>query len=97
MQNNVGSINFTDPANIRQVHKALMSEVRKEAIYISNKYKIQIEPIQFEWDKFLPTLKKGFLIHIVKEQIMVSFVKMQYVDVLLVWVPVVVSCRFSLY
>ena len=29
-------------------------------MYISNKYKIQIEPIQFEWEKFLPTLEKDF-------------------------------------
>ena len=55
------SINFTDPANIRQAHKALMSEARKKAIYISNIYRIQIEPILFEWDKFLPTLEKDFL------------------------------------
>ena len=36
----VGGINFADPANIRQVHGILMHEVRDEAIYISNKYKI---------------------------------------------------------
>ena len=56
----MGSINFADPANIRQVHEALMSWVRNEAMNISNKYKIQIEPIRFEWDKLLPTLKKDF-------------------------------------
>ena len=44
----VGSIDFTDPANIRQVHETLMNDVRNDATYISNKYKIQIEPIQFE-------------------------------------------------
>ena len=32
-----------------------------KAIHISNKYKIQVEPIQFEWDKFLPALEKDFL------------------------------------
>ena len=32
-----------------------MIQVRTEAIHISNKYKIQIEPIQFEWDRFLST------------------------------------------
>ena len=37
-----------------------MSQVRTEALHISNKCKIQIEPIQFEWDKFLPTLEKNF-------------------------------------
>ena len=41
LHSHVGSINFADPANIRQVHDALMREVRKEAIYVSNKYKIQ--------------------------------------------------------
>ena len=54
----IGSINFPDLANIRQVHEALMSQVRNEAIYISNKYKIQVEPIKLEWDKFLSTLEK---------------------------------------
>ena len=38
-----------------------MSEVRKEATHISNKYKIQTEPIQFEWDAFLPNPEKDFL------------------------------------
>ena len=55
-----GSINFADTANIRKVCKELMSKVRNEAIYISSKYKIQIEPIQFEWDMFLPTLEEDF-------------------------------------
>ena len=60
LQSNVGSISFVDPANIRQVHKVLMSEVRDKAMYISNTYKIQIEPIQFGWDKFHQTLEKDF-------------------------------------
>ena len=37
-----------------------MDEVQNEATYICNKYKNHIEPIQFEWDKFLPTLEKDF-------------------------------------
>ena len=37
-----------------------MIQVGNETIYISNKYKIQIEPTQFEWDKFLPALEKDF-------------------------------------
>ena len=40
-----GSINFADPANIRQVHKDLMSKVRNKVMYLSNKYRIQIEAI----------------------------------------------------
>ena len=56
-----GRINFADPANIRLVHEALMSQIGNKAINISNMYKIQIEPIQFEWDKFLPTLEKDSL------------------------------------
>ena len=58
---NMGSINFADPANIRQVLGILMNEVRDKSIYISNKYKIQKEPLQLKWDKFLPTLEKDFL------------------------------------
>ena len=60
LHSHVGSINFADPANIRKVHEELMSQVRTKAIYISNKYKIYIEPIQFEWDKFLPTFERYF-------------------------------------
>ena len=54
-------INFAYPANIRKAHEELMTQVKTKAIHISNKYEIQIECIQFEWDKFLPTLEKDFL------------------------------------
>ena len=37
-----------------------MNEVTNKATCISNKYKIQIEPLEFEWDKFIPTLEKDF-------------------------------------
>ena len=37
-----------------------MNEVRNEATYISNKYKIPIDTLQFKWDKLLPTLGKDF-------------------------------------
>ena len=56
----MGSINFADSADIRKAHKSLMSQVGTESTHIGNKYKIQIEPVQFQWDKFLPTLEKDF-------------------------------------
>ena len=56
----MGSINFADPANIRKVHEELTSQIRTKAIHISSKYKIQIEPIHFEWDTLPPTLEKNF-------------------------------------
>ena len=56
----VYNINVVDPANIRQVYGILMNEVKNETTYISNKYKIQKEPMQFKWDKFLPILEKDF-------------------------------------
>ena len=37
-----------------------MTQVRTEAMHISNKCKIQIEPIQFEWNSSIPTLEKDF-------------------------------------
>ena len=49
-----------DPVETRRVHGELMNKVRNKTICISNKYTIQIEPL-FEWDKFIPTLKKEFL------------------------------------
>ena len=59
----VDSFNFAHPANIRKVHGILMIEVRNEAAYISNKYKIQKEPMQLKWNKFLPTQKKRIPAH----------------------------------
>ena len=50
LSSHMGSTNFVDPANNRKVHKELMSQVRTEATHISNKSKIPIEPIQFEWN-----------------------------------------------
>ena len=60
LRNHVGSINFADPVNIRKAPKEQMNHVGTNVIPISNKYKIQIEPIKFEWDKFLLSLEKDF-------------------------------------
>ena len=61
LSRHISSINFLDPANIGKVPKEFMNQVRTKAIHISNKCKIQIEHIQFEWDKFLSTLTMDFL------------------------------------
>ena len=37
-----------------------MNQVRTKAIHIGNKYKIQVEPMNFEWDRFFATLEKDF-------------------------------------
>ena len=57
LSSHVHRINFADPANMRKAQKQLMIQVRTEAMHFNNKYKIPIEPIQFEWDRFLPTLE----------------------------------------
>ena len=57
LSSHVGSINLADPANIGKAHEELMVWVRTESIHIRNKLKIQVEPIQFEWDSFLPTIE----------------------------------------
>ena len=44
----VSNINFTDPASIRQSCDILVNEVSNEAMYICNKYKIKIEPMQYQ-------------------------------------------------
>ena len=51
IHSHAGNINFVHPGNLRQVHGILMNEVRNEVVYISNKYKIHIEPLQFKWYK----------------------------------------------
>ena len=56
----IGSINFMDPVSMRRSHEELMKQVRNEAIYINNKYKVQLEPFYFEWERLIPPLEKGF-------------------------------------
>ena len=41
-------------------HEALMHDVNRDARYIGTKYSVQIGPLYFEWDKFIPTLEKHF-------------------------------------
>ena len=57
LSSHIGSINSVDAANIRKAPEDLMNQIRTDAIHISNKYEIQIEPIPCEWDRFLPSLK----------------------------------------
>ena len=45
LNSHVAGINFANPASIRKAYEELMTQVRTEAIQISNKYKTQIEPI----------------------------------------------------
>ena len=52
-----------DPVSMRKAHEELMKQVRSDTIHISNKYRVQIEPIYFEWKIFIPTLEKEFPRH----------------------------------
>ena len=38
-----------------------MKQVRNEATHNSSKYKVQLEPFNSEWERFIPTLEKEFL------------------------------------
>ena len=60
VHSHLSSIHVADSANTKKVHKELMHQVRTKATHIISKYKIQVEPLHFEWDKFLPTLEKDF-------------------------------------
>ena len=51
-------MNFMDPDNMRKAHEELTKQVRNEAIHISNKYKVQLEPFYFEWERFILMLEK---------------------------------------
>ena len=57
----IGGNNFVDPGNTRKARKDLMNKAGTEAIHISNKYKVQIEPLHLEWDRFIPIFEKEFL------------------------------------
>ena len=60
LSSHIGGINFTDQGNMRKTYKELMTPVRNEAIHISNKYKLQLQHLYFEWEMFIPTLEKEF-------------------------------------
>ena len=61
LRNTVQIINFADPTWTRSEHEALMHDVNIEARYIGSKYSLQIDPLYFEWDTFIPTFEKDFL------------------------------------
>ena len=61
LSSHIGGINFVDPVSMRKAQQELMKQVWNEAIHISNKYKVQLEPFYFEWEMFIPTLEKEFL------------------------------------
>ena len=44
-------MNFSDPVS---------NESSFNAQYISNKYNVRINPLYFEWHKFIPTLERQF-------------------------------------
>ena len=52
-------INFTDPGSMKKVHEELMKQAKSNAIHISNKCKVELEPFYFEWETFIPTLEKA--------------------------------------
>ena len=60
LQNSLLNVNFLDPAITTKAHAALMCETNRKAKYISTKCSIQIEPLYFEWDKFISMLEKHF-------------------------------------
>ena len=45
---------------MRRVHEDLMNGLSYEAQCINNKYNKQINPLHFEWDKFIFTLERHF-------------------------------------
>ena len=42
------NVNFVDPVHTGRAHKTLMHDVKREVIYISNIYNMQIDPLNFE-------------------------------------------------
>ena len=53
-------INFSDPVSIRKTPGELMKWVGKQSLHISKRYKVQLETLYFEWERFILTLEKGF-------------------------------------
>ena len=60
LSSNMSGNNFADPVNTRKAHEELMTQGRTKAIHISTKYKVQIEPLHFEWCRFPSMTEKDF-------------------------------------
>ena len=60
LRNIIHNVNFVDPTQIRKAHEVLMSDDNKEVRYTGTKNSLQMDPLYFEWDKFVPTLEKHF-------------------------------------
>ena len=58
LMDNVKIINFADPIQNKNQQEVLMHNANKESIYISSKYSLQVDPLHFEWVKFIPALEK---------------------------------------
>ena len=61
LRNTVQNVNFADPFQTRRAHETLMHDVKRKVRYIDTKYSMQIDPLYFESDKFIPTLENHFL------------------------------------
>ena len=58
LQKTIQHIYFADPIQTKRVLEALMYEVESEVRCLGTKYSVKMEPMYFEWDKFISTLKK---------------------------------------
>ena len=61
LRNTIQTVNFADPAQTRMAHETLMHYVNRELRCLSIAYSMQIDPLYFEQDKFIPTLENHFL------------------------------------
>ena len=60
LRNCVKDINLADPVQMKRVLRDLMIEVSYKAQNISSNHIVQINPLYFEWDKFILTLERQF-------------------------------------
>ena len=60
LRNTIQNVNFVDPIQTRRAHETLMHYVKRERRCADIKYSMQIDPLYFQYDKFIPTLEKHF-------------------------------------
>ena len=60
LRNTIQIINFAELTQITREREALMQEVNTEARHISSKYRVQIDPLHFKWNTFIPILEENF-------------------------------------
>ena len=63
LRNTIQNFNFVDPNQTRKAHETIMLDVNREVRYIGTKYNVLIDPLYFQFEKFILTLENQLTRH----------------------------------